>query len=59
MTDNELVDAFGNACLRAGKSNSGLCVDAGAESDWRRMQELRDKLKSRLRELLASRKEVG
>jgi hypothetical protein len=40
----KLVDDFGNAALRAGRSNSGLCIDPYASLDWERMQELRAKL---------------
>ncbi len=51
MTDEQLVDAFGNAALRAGKSNSGMCISAGAASDWEEMQKLRQQLKKLLAEL--------
>ena len=51
MTDDALVDAFANACLKAGQSNSGLCISAGADSDWKRMQEIRKQLKERLKQL--------
>ncbi len=49
LTDDALVDAYGNACLRAGKSNSGICFGASADSDWKAMQDLRTAIKDRLR----------
>ncbi len=51
MRDDVLVDAFADACLRAGRSNSGLCFSALAEADWEQMQKLRARLKARLAEL--------
>jgi len=33
MSDQELVEAFMNACARAGASNSGLVIDFSAPSD--------------------------
>ena len=51
MNDDDLVDRFGTACLRAGKSNRGGCIDAMANSDWDTMQTLRLALKIRLAEL--------
>jgi hypothetical protein len=51
MNDDQLVDAFGNAALQAGKSNSGVCISSSATSDWENMQKLRQALKDRLREL--------
>jgi ABC-type branched-subunit amino acid transport system substrate-binding protein len=51
MNDEQLVDAFGNVALQAGKSNSGMCISASATSDWEKMQTLRQALKDRLREL--------
>lgn len=50
MSDSELISAFGNACLQAGKNN-GLCISARAESDWKAMQEWRQRLESRIQEL--------
>ncbi len=51
MTDNDLVDKFANACLRAGKSNSGLCISSSAGPDWEDMQKLRAEIKQRLADL--------
>lgn len=39
-----LVDDFGNAALKAGKSNSGYVIDVGASVHWERMQVLRKQL---------------
>jgi hypothetical protein len=52
MSDEELVDVYGEACLRAGRSNSGVCINGTAASDWEEMQKLRKILKGRLRLLL-------
>lgn len=41
----KLVDAYGNACLKAGQSSSGFCIDPSASHRWDYMQELRNKLK--------------
>lgn len=51
MSDEELVDRFGNTALRAGRSNSGLCIDPCASSHWELMQELRGEVKKRFQEL--------
>jgi hypothetical protein len=56
LGDDRLVDAFGNACLRAGQSNSGFTVNAGAAGDWEEMQRWREALKARLRRLRAGEK---
>jgi hypothetical protein len=49
--DDEMVDGYGQACLKAGQTNSGLCISASAESDWAAMQKWRKALKDRLAEL--------
>jgi ABC-type branched-subunit amino acid transport system substrate-binding protein len=59
MNDDQLVDAFGNAALQAGKSNSGVCVSASAVLDWESMQKLRQALKDRLAELRKKLAEVS
>jgi hypothetical protein len=41
----KLVDDYGNACARAGASNSGCCIDPSGPSRWSYMQELRAKLR--------------
>lgn len=51
MTDDEMVDHFANACLKAGRSNSGLVFSAGFDLDWENMQAWRDLLKTRIDEL--------
>jgi hypothetical protein len=33
LPDDRLVDEFTRACLRAGRSNSGLVIDPRAEAD--------------------------
>jgi hypothetical protein len=38
LTDEQLVEAFGNACLESGRSNSGLIISASAEDDWKHMR---------------------
>lgn len=59
MNDEQLVDAFGNAALKAGQSNSGMCIDFGAETDWEKMQKLRQALKDRLKQLRKKLEEVN
>ena len=49
ISTEDLIDMFGNACLRAGKSNSGLCISTSASSDWSEMQRLRTILKERFK----------
>jgi hypothetical protein len=51
MSDEELIDAYGTACLQAGRSNSWRCISTTAASDWEKMQRLREVLKDRLRQL--------
>ena len=41
----KLVDDFGNAAMQVGLSNSGLCIDVSAGTDWARMQKIRKTLK--------------
>lgn len=47
----KLVDDYGNACLGAGQSNSGYCIDPTAGSQWDRMQKLRHELKDGIESL--------
>jgi hypothetical protein len=58
MSDDKMVDCFGNACLKAGKSNSGLCISAAAEYEWADMQKWRSALKERIKKLRADAKEA-
>ena len=46
-----LVDKFGTAALRAGQSNSGICIDPSGPSEWKNMQELRTELKEEIENL--------
>lgn len=49
VADDQLVKMAMDAALRAGRSNSGLCISAHAESDWDYMKALSEELKRRLR----------
>lgn len=51
MSDEQLVQGLVDACLRAGRSNSGLCITASTESDMKRARDYRDALLLRLKEL--------
>lgn len=51
LSDDLLVDTFGNAALRAGQSSSAVVINPGATTDWENMQKWRAALKDRLRQL--------
>jgi len=40
----KLIDDFGNACLKAGKSNSGFCFYITSKRDIERMEEIKEAL---------------
>lgn len=40
----KLVEAYGNACLRAGQANSGACYDPSGRAKMEIAKELRDKM---------------
>jgi hypothetical protein len=50
----KLVDDYGNACLRAGQSNSGYCIDPSGSHQWERMQKLRKELQDGIQSLAVS-----
>ena len=51
MSDDGLVDAFGNAAFKAGRSNTAPWFSTSPLSDWEAMHTLGAALKKRLHEL--------
>ena len=54
----KVVDAYGNAALRAGQSNSGMTINPGKSHDWEAMQKARAKVYAMLAERDAIIKEL-
>lgn len=52
LSTEQLIDRYGTAALKCGRSNSGLCISATASSDWEWMQALRAELKRRFNDAI-------